>query len=186
VVALSLLVLLEAVLTLVLLEAEAGNGVAAHWRQLQTAALLSQAAERGILPLSFFSVSFGFLSPVPSPFFRFTLIPLPFLSLSVFFVLLPSPLFFFVSFSPSVLSSSPQRSWGSIYRAQGVALLWSMGSNRPVGHWARLPRFGPPPRFSGKCAVGGRPLCPVGGLQVREWPAKIQKKSFLFSFFPAA
>jgi len=30
----------------------------------------------------------------------------------------------------------------------------------------------PPPRFSGRCAVGGRPLCPVGGLQARERPAK--------------
>jgi len=44
----------------------------------------------------------------------------------------------------------------------------------------------PPPRLSGRCAVGGRPLRPVGGLQAREWPAKISKKSFPFSFFPAA
>jgi len=36
------------------------------------------------------------------------------------------------------------------------------------------------PRFGGWCAVGGRPLCPVGGLQAREWPAKIQKKASLF------
>jgi hypothetical protein len=34
--------------------------------------------------------------------------------------------------------------------------------------------------------VGGRPLCPVGGLQAREWPAKNSNKSFPFSFFPAA
>ena len=61
-------------------------------------------------------------------------------------------------------------------------VLWSMGSNRPVGHGARLPRLGPPPpRFSGRCAVGGRPLCPVGGLQARV-AGKNSKKSNLFSF----
>ena len=37
--------------------AEAGGGVLAHGRRLQAKALLSQAAERGILPLSFSSVS---------------------------------------------------------------------------------------------------------------------------------
>jgi hypothetical protein len=65
-----------------------------------------------------------------------------------------------------------------------VALLWSMGSNRLVGHWARLPRSAPPSQLSGRCAVGGRPLCPVGGLQAREWPAKIQKKASLFPSSP--
>lgn len=40
---------------------EAGGGVTAHWRWLQAAALLSQATERGVLPLSFSSVSFPFL-----------------------------------------------------------------------------------------------------------------------------
>jgi hypothetical protein len=48
-----------------------------------------------------------------------------------------------------------------------------MGGSRLVGHWARLPRFG------GWCAVVGRPLCPVGGLQAREWPAEIQIKASL-------
>jgi hypothetical protein len=48
-----------------------------------------------------------------------------------------------------------------------------MGSSRLVGHWARLPRFG------GWCAVVGRPLCSVGGLQAREWPAEIQIKASL-------
>jgi len=32
--------------------------------------------------------------------------------------------------------------------------------------------------------VGGRPLCPVGGLQAREWPAEIQIKAKLFSSSP--
>jgi hypothetical protein len=59
-----------------------------------------------------------------------------------------------------------------------------MGSSRLVGHWARLPKFGPPPRFSGRCAVGGRPLCSVGGLQARE--GKKFKLKHPFSFFPAA
>ena len=129
-----------------------------------------------VLVFFFSSLGFSLLSVLP-------------LSLICFFLFSPSPpsplfssLFFSFFFSP-VCPPLPQRSWGSIYRAQGVALLWSMGSNRPVGHWARLPRFGPPPRFSGKCAVGGRPLCPVGGLQAREWPAKIQKKA---SFFPSS
>ena len=40
------------------------------------------------------------------------------------------------------------------------------------------------PRFGGWCAVGGRPLCPVGGLQAREWPAKIQIKATLFPSSP--
>ena len=53
-----------------------------------------------------------------------------------------------------------------------------MGSSRLVGHWARLPRFG---RW---CAVGSRPLCPVGGLQAREWPAKFKKKKLPFFLLP--
>jgi hypothetical protein len=61
-----------------------------------------------------------------------------------------------------------------------------MGSSWLVGHWARLPRFGPPPRFSGRCAVGGRPVCSVGGLHAREGPAKKFKLKHPFSFFPAA
>ena len=62
--------------------------------------------------------------------------------------------------------------------------LWSMGSSRPVGHWARLPTLGPPPRLSGRCAVGGRPLCSVGGLQARErGRQKFQKKA---PFFPSS
>jgi hypothetical protein len=32
--------------------------------------------------------------------------------------------------------------------------------------------------------VGGRPLCPVGGLQAREWPTKIQIKATLFPSSP--
>jgi len=81
-----------------------------------------------------------------------------------------------VHFSPSVLFSPLSSAFlGSIYRGQGRCFFTALtGSSRLVGHWARLPRFG------GWCAMGGRPLCPVGGLQAREWPAKIQKKASLF------
>ena len=67
---------------------EADSGVAAHWRRLQAAALLSQADERGILPLSFSSVSFPFLLLL---WFSFPL-------LSVLFSLSPFSLFRFFSF----------------------------------------------------------------------------------------
>jgi hypothetical protein len=39
-------------------------------------------------------------------------------------------------------------------------------AGRPLGATAKARP--PPPRFYGRCAVGGRPLCPVGGLQARE------------------
>jgi len=71
---------------------EAGSGVAAPWRRLQAAALLSQAAERGILPLSFSSVSFPFLLFL---WFSFPLFSL----LSVLFFLYPFSLFRFFLFS---------------------------------------------------------------------------------------
>jgi hypothetical protein len=70
---------------------EAGSGVAAPWRRLQAAALLSQAAERGILPLSFSSVSFPFLLLL---WFSFPLFSL----LSVLFSLSPFSLFRFFPF----------------------------------------------------------------------------------------
>src|SRR4030065_14267 len=54
-----------------------------------------------------------------------------------------------------------------------------MGGSRLVGHWARLPRFG------GWCAVVGRPLCPVGGLQARVAGKNSKKRNpfFLLSSF---
>jgi hypothetical protein len=55
-------------------------------------------------------------------------------------------------------------------------------AGRPLGATAKARP--PPHRFSGRCVVGGRPLCPVGGLQAREWPAKIQIKATLFPFSP--
>ena len=94
---------------------------------------------------------------------------------SVFSFFLPvSPLFFLFSF-PFLFSpfspSFPQRSWPLFIEAKDAAFYSSHGgSSRLVGHWARLPRFG------GWCAVDGRPLCPVGGLQAREWPAKFKLK----------
>ena len=128
------------------------------------------------------------------PMFRSSLfLPFPLFSQSVFYVFLSSrflssfgssslsPLFLF---SPSPPSPCSRRSWGPIYRAKGVALYCSHGE-QPAGRpLARLPRSGPPPRLSGRCAVGGRPLCPVGGLQAREWPAKIQIKAKLFPSSP--
>jgi hypothetical protein len=61
-----------------------------------------------------------------------------------------------------------------------VALYCSHGE-QPAGRpLARLPRSGPPPRLSGRCAVGGRPLCPVGGLQAKEGPAKFKQKHPFF------
>ena len=101
---------------------EAGSGVAAPWRRLQAAALLSQAAERGLLPLSFTSVSFPFLLLLWFSFPLFSLLSVLFflspfslfqffrspLSLSFgFFVLLSlsSVFFVFSFFPPSVLFS---------------------------------------------------------------------------------
>ena len=75
---------------------EAGSGDAAPWQRLQAAALLSQAAERGILPLSFSSVSFPFLLLL---WFSFPLFSL----LSVLFFLSPFSLFRFFPF-PSLSS----------------------------------------------------------------------------------
>jgi hypothetical protein len=74
---------------------EAGSGVAAHWRRLQAVALLSQAAERGILPLSFSSVSFPLLLLLLFFFFHFFLSSVS-LFFRVFFPLLPLFFFFFV------------------------------------------------------------------------------------------
>ena len=191
VVALVLLLLLEAVLVLVLvlLEAEAVDS-----RTAAVALLL--AAEREFLPppLSFVSFPFCFLPfllllwfsfPPPFPFFRFTLLPLPFLSLSVFFPfsspLLCSSRFFFspsVHFSPSLLLC-----W-LLFIEPSEWLFAVEHGEQPAGHWARLPTLGPPPRLSGRCAVGGRPLCSVGGLQARErGRQKFQKKA---PFFPSS
>jgi len=137
--------------------------------------------------LLFFSFVFGLILPLfpflfsvfsfPSfPSLSFVL-PLPLSLLCFFRFFSPSLLCFSLFFSsPSVLSflSVHQRSWGPIYRAKGVALYCSHGEQTAGRPLVRLPRFG------GWCAVGGRPLCPVGGLQAREWPAKIQKKASLF------
>ena len=101
-----------------------------------------------------------------------------------FFSFLP-PLFlcFFVFFSlPFLLLSSPFL--GSIYRAKGVAFYCSHGeqpAGRPLGATAKVR---PPSPVSGRCAVGGRPLCSVGGLQAREGPTKIQKKKKLLFLLP--
>jgi len=132
--------MLEAVLVLVLLEAEAVDS-----RTAAVALLL--AAEREFLPppLSFVSFPFRFLPFLLLLWFSFP--PFSFLSvhsssspLSLsfgFFVLLPSPLFFRF-FLP--VSIPLQRSWGSIYRAQGVALLWhgEQPAGRPLGTTAKV------------------------------------------------
>jgi len=160
---------------------EAGSGVAAHWRRLQAAALLSQAAERRILPLSFSSVSFPLLLLL---WFSFPLFSI----LSVLSSSSPLSLSFgFFSFSSSLLcfsrfffSSVP------LFSSPPLLLCWLLfiepnewlfavehgeqPAGRPLGATAKARP--PPPRFSCRCAEGGRPLCPVGGLQAREWPAK--------------
>ena len=76
-------------------------------------------------------------------------------------------------FSPLLLPSLP--SWVLFIEPRAWLFTVLMGSSRLVGHWARLPRFGSP-RFSGRCVVGGRPVCSVGGLQAREGPAKFKQK----------
>ena len=87
---------------------EAGGGVAAHWRRLQAAALLSQAAERGTLPLSFSSVSFPFLLLLwfSFPLFSFLSVLSSSSPLSLSFGFFRSPPLssvLLVFFSPSVL-----------------------------------------------------------------------------------
>ena len=172
-----------------------GGGVA-HGRRFQAALQLFRTS------VSFFFLCFGLLFFFPSLsslslfffplFFSLFFSPLGFsllsglpLSLLCFFFLFFSffpisllfPSFSFFLSSPLLFSSA---FLASIYRGQGCCFLQlSWGSSRLVGHWARLPRFG------GWCAVVGRPLCPVGGLQARV-AGKNSKKSNLFSFFPAA
>ena len=149
----------------------------------------------------FFSVfSTRFQLSLPLPIFRsFFFLPFPLFSRSVFSFLC----FFYVFLSSWFLSSFgsssfsplffrfllllfPQCSWVLFIEPRAWLFTALMGSSRLVGHWARLPRFGPPPRFSGWCAVGGRPVCSVGGLYAREGPAKKFKLKHPFSFFPAA
>jgi len=131
---------------------EAGSGVAAHWRRLQAAALLSQAAERRILPLSFSSVSFPLLLLLWFSFPLFSVLSVlssssP-LSLSFGFFSFSSSLLcfsrFFFSFVPLFSSPPLLLCWLLFIEPSEWLSLWSMGSNRPVGHWARLPRLGPP------------------------------------------
>jgi hypothetical protein len=72
-----------------------------------------------------------------------------------------------------------------IYRAKWVALYcgaWGATGRSAMGRDCQ--GSAPPPRLSGRCAVGGRPLCPVGGLQAREWPTEIQIKAKLFPSSP--
>jgi len=176
---------------------------AALWfqRQLQ-AVLLSPTVQRRssrfLAVLSFSHVPSRFLAFLPlSVGFSVSLsyVSVDFLSYSlssVFFFLrvlsLFFSLFFFVFSSLSFPPPSPrclsQRSWVLFIEPRAWLFTVVMGSSRLVGHWARLPRFGSH-RFSGRCVVGGRPVCLVGGLQAREGPAKFKQKP-LFSFFPAA
>jgi len=161
-----------------------GGGVA-HGRRFQAALQLFRTS------VSFFYVSvFSFSSP-PSLlsvcvsflcYFFYVFLSSRFLSsfgssslsplFFCFVLLLPplSSLLSFFCFSPPFVSAF----LASIYRGQGRCFFTAlMGGSRLVGHWARLPRFG------GWCAVVGRPLCSVGGLQAREWPAEIQIKASL-------
>ena len=134
---------------------EAGSGVAAPWRRLQAAALLSQAAERGLLPLSFTSVSFPFLLLLwfsfplfsllsvlfflsPFSLFRFFRSPLSLLCFFRFLLLSPVrsllslfPLFFLLFFSAFL---------ASIYRGQGrcfLQLSWGAAGWSAIGRGCR-------------------------------------------------
>jgi len=180
-----------ALVLLLLLEAEA-----ADFRTAAVALLL--VAEREVLPPPLSSVSFPFrflpfllllwFSSPPFSFLSVLSFPLPFLSLSVF------------SFSSTLLCFSRLFSSSSLLFSPSLLLCWLLfiepsewlfaveHGEQPVGRplGATAKARPPPPRFSGRCAVGGRPLCPVGGLQAREWPAKNSKKRHPFSFFPAA
>ena len=174
--ALSLLLLLEAVLVLVLLEAEAvdsdgGSGAAVSSRE---------GGSSSSLVLRFLSLSSSSLVFFPPLFLSFG--SLFFLSpFSLFwFFLFSSPLLCFFRFLPRPFSF-PQRSWVLFIEPRAWLCTVEHGeqpAGRPLGAAAKARP--PPPRFSGRCAVGGRPLCPVGGLQAREWSAKIQKKASLF------
>jgi hypothetical protein len=164
-----------------------------RWRNSRTAAVaLLLAAEREFLPspLSFVSFPFRFLPFLLLPRFSFLLSPSFYLfplSLLCFFFFVRSPPLLFSSpsvFPPSVFSPLflsflfSQRSWPLFIEAKDAVFFTAlMGGSRLVGHWARLPRFG------GWCAMGGRPLCPVGGLQARV-AGKNSKKSNPFSLLP--
>ena len=165
-----------------------------RWRNSRTAAVaLLLAAEREFLPspLSFVSFPFRFLPFLLLPRFSFLLSPSFYLfplSLLCFFFFRPfssSSVLLSVCLPPvcllsffSLLFSFSQRSWPLFIEAKDAVFFTAlMGGSRLVGHWARLPRFG------GWCAMGGRPLCSVGGLQARV-AGKNSKKSNPFSLLP--
>lgn len=167
----------------------------AHGRRLQAAAVVICFFQcfPMILPVCFsqvFNSSFLFLcfslslslfllysASLPSPRFFFSPVFLFLLLLSRF---PPFSLFFlFSSVFSFLFLPSLSAFLGSIYRAKGVAFYCSHGeqpAGRPLGAIAKV-RL---PRFSGKCAAGGRPVCLVGGLQAREGPTKIQTKAPFF------
>ena len=142
---------------------------------------------------SLFFFFFGFLSPC-FPFFRFSLLPLPFLSLSVFFRSPPLSSVLLVFFSPRLFSSPFlyfgsslfrfvlfSAFLGSIYRAKGVAF-FSWGA----AGWSAI----------GRDCQGSAPL----GFLAGAWSASVFgrwapgergtgkkfKQKPLFPFFPAA
>jgi len=133
----------------------------------------------GLLFFLLFS-GWSFLSSRSSSLFFFSL----FLLSPSFYLFLSLSSVFSFSPSPRLFPSSMLLCWFLFIEPSEWLCTALIGSSRSVGHWARLPRLGPPPRFSGKCAVGGRPLCPVGGLQAREWPAKKFKQKLPFFLLP--
>ena len=170
---------------------EAGGGVLAHRRRLQAAAAELLFSVFSHDPPGLFSSSFQLFLPLTVfrslslslfRFFSFS----PFSLFGFFFLRVLSLFFSVFRFSPSFrfLLLPYQCSWVLFIEPRAWLFTVLMGSSRLVGHWARLPRFGSP-RFSGRCAAGGRPVCLVGGLQAREGPKKFKQKP-LFSFFPAA
>ena len=156
---------------------------------------------------SLFFFFFGFLSPC-FPFFRFSLLPLPFLSLSVFFPF-SSPLLCFSRFffSPSVpFSPLIAAVLAVIYRAKGVAFFswgaagWSAigrdcQGSAPLGFlagaWSAsvFGRWAPGERGTGK-KFKQKPLFPSSPLQCsggkkkeEQCHSKRHRSALSFSFF---
>jgi hypothetical protein len=61
-----------------------------------------------------------------------------------------------------------------------------MGSNRPVGHWARLPRLGPPSSVFWQVRGGWSAIVSSRWAPGERVAGKKFKKRHPFSFFPAA
>lgn len=105
------------------------------------------------------------------------------LSLSVSKSFSPRSLFFLFSSVFRPPSPSSQRSWVLFIEPRAWLFTVLMGSSRLVGHWARLPRFGPSPGFPASAQrVVGHCVRSVGSRREREPGKKFKQKApFFFS-----